>query len=98
MVVDKDMSLTAEEFRRSLPAALRGLDWRLETVPDGNVVHIATADGAVVIRCTPAPPRRLTALLSMPRCLVSLDLGGLAEAARTPFLNRFDRAFQRGGG
>ncbi|MGC2857195.1 hypothetical protein ACM64Y_17130 [Novispirillum sp. DQ9] len=99
MVVEKDMALTPAEFRRSLPGALRGLDWRLDSTDGGgDIAHVATADGTITIRCAPLPPRRLTALLSMPRCLVTLDLGALAEAARAPFLTRFDRAFQRGGG
>ncbi len=99
MLIEKDMALTPAEFRDSLPAALRGHPWRAERDAAGvDVVSVDTADGPVVLRCAPQPPRRLTGLLSMPRCLVTLDLGGLAEAARRPFLARFDRAFQRGGG
>lgn len=100
MRIDKDMALTLAEFRRDLPAALRGMDWRETTGPAeaAAVVQVSTEEGAITIRCAPLPPRRLTALLSMPRCLVTLDLEGLAESARRPFLNRFDRAFQRGGG
>ncbi|MFA7431789.1 MAG: hypothetical protein WCZ23_16645 [Rhodospirillaceae bacterium] len=93
MLVKKDMSLTPAEFRNGLPAALRGLDWQV-----GADDTVTVDDGAVLIRCVVQPPRRLTALLSLPRCLVTLELGGLPEADRAGFLARFDRAFQRGGG
>lgn len=99
MLVKKDMALTPAEFRDNLPAALRGHDWRVERDAAGvDIVRVDTADGPVVLCCAPQKPRRLTGLLSIPRCLVTLDLGGLADAARPPFLARFDRAFQRGGG
>jgi hypothetical protein len=93
MLVQKDMGLTPAEFRNGLPAALRGLDWKA-----GADDTVEVSGGAVVIRCVVQPPRRLTALLSMPRCLVTLDLSGLPDADRADFLARFDRAFQRGGG
>ncbi len=89
----KDMQLTPEEFRRRLPIALEGYEWR--DIAAGYEAR--SGDRAVRITVTPSAPRRI-ALLELPRCLVSFAFEGFTEAAQGEFLARFDRVYQKGGG
>lgn len=89
----KDMQLTPAEFRRRLPIALDGYDWR--DVAGGYEAR--AGDRSIRITVTPSAPRRI-ALLELPRCLVSLEFEGFTEAAQREFLARFDRVYQKGGG
>ncbi len=89
------MSISLGAFMRHLPLALRHLPHRLQA--DGAVVE--QADGRrLVIRAEPAPPRRLSATLALPRCLVTLAFDGWDAPDRDAFVREFDRVFQRGGG
>ncbi|HYG90419.1 MAG TPA: hypothetical protein VD978_29635 [Azospirillum sp.] len=86
----KEMALTAEEFRRLLPGAAGDLRVRDE----GAVVHVGDA---VEIALEPLPPRRL-GLLAIPVMRVTLSFQGWGEDEVRAFAQRFDRAFQKGGG
>lgn len=92
--LSKDMAITAQDFFRMLPIALRGWDYRVE----GTRVDVGAPERGVTICLTTLPPRRLSGLLSLPRIEVRLEFRGLDQAARTGFLGQFDRAYQRAGG
>ena len=91
--VVKLMSLSAEEFRRSLAVlaaeATRGADGRYE---------ILVADGSVSVGFEELPAAILGGSLALPRARVTLTFDGLTGEAEAAFLARFDRTFQRGGG
>lgn len=91
--VVRDMALTPADFFRLLPRALDGLTY--VTGAD----HVAVGDGAhgVVITIRPLEPRRI-ALLVIERSEVVLVFTGYGATERQEFLERFDRAYHRGGG
>ena len=87
------MALTPEVFLRDLPRAMGDLDY---AVADGRVD--AASDGRrLTIDLKPLPPR-VIGLLSLERSEVTIDFEGWAQAEREDFLERFYRAYQRGGG
>jgi len=89
----RDMAITPPDFFRLLPRALDGQP------------HVATADAVslgddghgVAITIRTLEPRRI-ALLTIDRCEVTIAFTGYAPAEREAFIERFDRAFHRGGG
>lgn len=93
MTVVKDMALTPVDFLRDLDRALPGLDYRV----DGHAVEVGTAERGLSIALKELPPRRI-GLLSLPRSEVSISFRGYGEGEREAFLERFFRAYQRGGG
>ena len=88
----RTMSLSASEFAASI--AKLGAH---RLTPEGHPIFILDA-GSVQIRYEEAPPKLLGGLLSLPQARVTLEFSEVSDAARTAFLNRFDIAFQRGGG
>lgn len=93
MEVVKEMGLTPQDFLRSLEIGLGG-DFRV----DGQLVELGTPEEGVTIRFEPLEPRRLSGLFALPRARVTLSFRGYDDGQRRSFLERFDRAFQRGGG
>ena len=94
MTLVKDMALTLEDFRRGLPAALAGLDYQF----DGSTVHAGDETKGFTITVKPLPKRVLSSLLSVERSEVTITFNGYDENERAQFMQRFDRAYQRGGG
>jgi len=92
--VVKDMALTPAEFFRDIGRAMDGWHYRVE---DQGVVA-GTPDHGIAIHLHELPPRRLSALMVLPRCTVTIAFQGCDAAERTAFLNGFDQAFRRGGG
>lgn len=92
--VEKVMALTLADFHRSLATLAPGIALR-----DGQTgIEIDVGGTSVSITFEEQQDATLGGLLALPRARVTLTLDGLDEAARTAFLIRFDRAFQRGGG
>lgn len=89
----RQMGLSHEEFLRSLPAAVVGMDCRAE----GTRIRISDGERRIEIQLGPEQQRRLGSL-SLPQTRVSLILEGYSVEERETFLKRFDLAFQRGGG
>lgn len=91
--VEKIMSLGPAEFERSLhvlaPAAKLDTDRR---------VIIEHPPGQVELTFEHLPSQTLGGLLALPRARITLDFTGLAQSDADAFLQKFDRAFQRGGG
>lgn len=88
------MGLTPEYFFRGLEVAFRGLDYRV----DGHRVTAGTEESGVTVAIRPLPPRRLSGLLSMARCEVTITFRGYEANEQETFLEVFDRAYRRGGG
>jgi hypothetical protein len=89
----RPMGLTHVEFMRSLPAAVEGMDCRV----DGRHIVISDSTRRIMIRLGPEQVRRLGSL-ALPQTQVNLSFEGFSEEQRKDFLRRFDLAFQRGGG
>ena len=86
-----EMSITREEFLRLLPAAVGPFE-----VNGNTIMGRGTACGWL-IRLTPLPGRRVGSL-AVPRHRVDLVLEGCAGSEAEAFMERFHRAFLRGGG
>jgi len=93
VVITKEMAVTHADFFRSLTHALDGEACTIT----GTTVRLQSADGTWCIELGPEGKRRI-ALLAVPATPVTLIFEGYSEAAREAALQRFDRAFQRGGG
>lgn len=91
--VEKTMALTRAEFAASL-ASLLGR----EVAAGGDPVRVGLAQGVVVLTCEPLAAVRLGGLLELPRARVVIEFDGVPAGERAAFLQRFDVAFQRGGG
>lgn len=92
--IKKQMGITHHEFVRLLPQALGSHRFhvhgdRVDVENDhGHRVHIELGEESV----------RQIALMRIPTTPVTLTFEGYDADARTAFLQRFDRAYQRGGG
>lgn len=86
-----EMSLGREEFLRLLPAAIGA--FRV----DGQIVRWTGDRDAGTIRLVPLPDRQVGSLV-VPTLQVEVMLEASSEAEMRAFMNRFDRAFLRGGG
>ena len=88
---DLEMSITREEFLRLLPAAVGPFEENGDTIRGHG-----TACGWL-IRLTPLAGRRVGSM-AVPRHQVDIVLEGCAESEAEAFVERFHRAFLRGGG
>jgi len=89
----QQMGITHPEFFRLVAVALGTDDY--EETPDG----VTWANGARSGRITLGPEgTRQIALLAIPTTPVTIELNGYDDAAAEAFMQRFDRAYQRGGG
>lgn len=90
--VEKIMSASRAEFARSLAVLLE-----VPIAPE-TPAQIAVGQGRVIIDYQPLPPARLGGLLELPRARVTLEMRDVSTQEAAAFLDRFDLAFQRGGG
>lgn len=90
-VIIKEMGFSLNEFRR-------GLEKLTSEIMEGSAT-IAGTDGAVLtIHFCEQPPRKIAGL-SIPVLRVALEFKGFQSPSdEKALLQRFDRAFQRGGG
>ncbi len=91
--IEKIMSISMAEYAASLDKAI-GLTQGEQI----TCVARAVGSGRVTITFETLTPVRLGGLLELPRARVTLTFAGLSERERNAFLDRFDLAFQRGGG
>lgn len=89
----REMGLTQADFERSLPSAVAPGICRV----DGRRYTIEYPQGEVRITLGETGERRIAALV-LPVTLVEFRFTGLDVDARSRFMARFDRYFQRGGG
>ena len=86
-----EMSISREEFFRLLPAAVGAFE------ADGDTICWSDAKRRWTIRVTPLPDLRLGSA-AIPRHRVEIVFEACSEAEGAAFLERFHRAFLRGGG
>lgn len=91
--VEKIMSLGPAEFERSLHVLARSA--KLDSA--GRVV-LEHPPGQVELTFEPLPPQILGGLLALPRARITLAYINLGQSDADAFVQKFDRAFQRGGG
>lgn len=91
--LEKLMSISRSEFEQSWLA----FDGTPPPAP-GSPVRLALGSGHVEIAYEPRPAVRLGGLLELPRAAVTFVFDRVEEADRAKIIDRFDRAFQRGGG
>lgn len=93
VVIEKLMSITRAELEHSLaaldPAARLDAAGRAQIAVDGV---------AAVLTFEELPRRRLGGLIHMPQARVRLEIMATGTAAAATFRQRFEIAFQRGGG
>lgn len=88
------MSLALDEFHRGVKTLAPG------SSIDARQAQFDLAFEGAKVRITyePLETATLGKLLSLPRAKVSIVFDDLREDKRQAFLDRFDKAFQRGGG
>ena len=86
-----EMSISREEFFRLLPAAVGAFE------ADGERVRWVDQGRSWTIRVVPVPDFRLGSA-AIPRHRVEIVFEACSEAEGAAFLERFHRAFLRGGG
>lgn len=88
-----EMSISREEFLRTLPAAVAGADFSVE----GAIIGHSDASREWRIRLAPMPPLKI-GVLNLPRHDVQISLEGYSEPEANAFLDRLELYFRRGGG
>lgn len=92
-VVRKEMGYTHKEFIRLLPRAVGGADIRRT----GNRFEVVDGERSLCIELGEEGERRI-ASFRLPMTPVSLAFTGYDEAGIEAALDRFWRAYQKGGG
>lgn len=87
------MSLSEVDFFRILPVAVAPCRYTVAL----DTITVRCPQGIAHIRISAEAPRRI-ASLSFPVLKVAIEFSGMAELESKAFLERFDRAFHRGGG
>ena len=92
---ERDMGYNESEFYRILPAAIGEFQYQTE----GNRITIAHPehDGKLLITVSTLPDRVLGAF-RIQRIDVQFSFSNMDDDARSKFMQRFDRRYQRGGG
>lgn len=93
LVIKKEMGITHKEFFRNIPRALGTGDY--VTRSDG--VTLDDGERNLEISISEESKRRI-ALFSLPVTHVTLTFTGYGSAETARFMEKFDLAFQRGGG
>lgn len=93
VVIDRDMAITWEEFKRSLPAAIGSHPWEIGE----REIRIALPRGDVSIILGPTGERCIASLV-LPSTPVRIHYQGDDRAFFEQFLERFDTYMRRGGG
>jgi len=93
VIINKEMGITHQEFFRNIPRALSTDDF----VKEADRIILADGDESLEISISEQSERRI-ALFVLPVTHVTLTFKGYTEAAVKKTMDKFDRAFQRGGG
>lgn len=92
-VVEKEMAVTHRDFLRLLPKAVGDADIRV----DGRAISVAEGSRLLRIDLSEESVRQI-ANLRIPLTRVRLSFSGYREDELAAALERFWRAFQKGGG
>jgi hypothetical protein len=93
LALRQEMSISREEFLRSLPAAVEHAEFRVI----GSEIGFAQGAKGWRIALTQLPDLEI-GLIALPRQRVEIFLTGYDESASRQFLERFERYFRRAGG
>ena len=93
--LQREMSISHQDFQRLLPAAVPG--YQLSGDGPRYQVRLPNTDRQLTIDLGPQRERRLGALC-LPVTDVHFQFSGFDQAGFEAFIKRFDLAFQRGGG
>jgi len=88
---DAEMSISREEFFRLLPAAVGSFE------VDGDAFRPPGGSGTWCVRLTRLTDHRVGSV-AVPRHRVEIVLKGCAAREANAFMERFHRAYLRGGG
>ncbi|MEX0695053.1 MAG: hypothetical protein WD075_11460 [Rhodospirillales bacterium] len=94
VVIKKQMGITHSEFLRLLP---RALDSEAFEVAGSRIRYDIAGTKNLEIDLGPESVRQI-ALMQMPTMPVTLTFSGFSYAEREDLMQRFERAYQRGGG
>jgi len=92
-IVDKEMGYTHADFLRLLPKAVGAAEIGI----DGRVIRVADGERRLRIDLSEESVRHL-GHFRLPVTHVRLTFSGYSEAEREAALERFWRAYQKGGG
>jgi hypothetical protein len=93
LVFREDMTISREDFLRSLPAAVGHAPFEVA----GDAIRHRGATRSWRITLAPLPDLTL-GLLALPRHRVSIHVDGYGEAETRRLLDRFELHFRRAGG
>ncbi len=88
------MGISHDDFFRVFPTVVTAARWRR----DGLSIHVEWPHGACLVATVSAQKQRRIASLSLPYVDIDFVFRGMAGGERDAFLERFDRAFHKGGG
>jgi hypothetical protein len=94
VVIEKQMGITESEFLRLLP---RALDSEVYDVSGSHIRYVMAEMKILDITLGPESVRQI-ALMRMPTMPVTLTFSGFSDSERETLMQRFERAYQRGGG
>lgn len=92
-LIDREMSITQDEFFRILPKALKTRRYEILN----NVVYVKLGHGSITITLSPQTSRGIGSLV-LPVIHVNFAVKNCPEAISREFFDEFDFAFQKGGG
>ncbi len=92
-VLRREMGITHAELYRLLDAALGGTEYRLA----GDRILVGGEGSGVVIRVGPQRERRIAAL-RLPVTALEFRFPARSAGEAEAFMQRFERAYQKGGG
>lgn len=97
--IEKIMSLSQQEFELSFARAVDDNALGLVETDDGTARYeVPLQGGRAVVTVEALEPLIMGGLVKLPRCQVVIDFADAPLRDRREFINKFDKAFQRGGG
>ena len=91
--IDREMSVTHDEFFRLLPYALKKRNYKIVN----TIVLVDLKPGRLKISLSPQSQKAIGSLL-LPTIHVSFDFKDCTEKMQEDFFEDFDLAYQKGGG
>lgn len=92
-IIDREMSITHDEFFRILPGALKKRNYEIVN----NTVFVDLNSGKLKISLSSQNQRNIGSL-QIPVTQVIFEFADCSEKCRIAFFEDFDLAYQRGGG
>ena len=90
---EREMTITHDDFFRLLPKALADYQFRIS----GQAIHIKLQTGTVNIQLTSQTTRKI-GKLELPVTHITFRFENIGQDQMQKFFDRFDLAYQKGGG